>query len=163
MSSGVAILKTFFVTAVCGTLLLVGTARAQTKPAPADLKAIQTCLERQEQGLGRACIGVVADPCIAASSGDVGKARACATRELAVWEREMLTALKRVSAGGFKEVTEAVTQSQKSWKSSLRRLCAVFDKTDPGMLPGGAVYCRMHETAARALMLRRLGETVSEH
>jgi len=156
-------MKTFFITTVCGTLLVTSAGWAQTKPAAGDLKAIQTCLERQEKGLGRACIGVVADPCIAASSGNVGKAKACAARELAVWEREMQTARKRVSAGGFKEITEALTQAQKSWQSSLRRLCAVFDKTDPGMLPGAAVYCHMHETAARALMLRRLGETVSEH
>ena len=156
-------MKTFFITAICSTLLLVSAGWAQAKPAAGDLKLIQTCLERQEQGLGRACIGVVADQCIAASSGDADKAKACAARELAVWEREMQTALKRVSAGGFKEISNAVKQAQKDWQSSHRRLCAVFDKTDPGMLPGAAVYCRMHETAARALVLRRLGEAVSEH
>lgn len=157
-------MKALFVTAVCGMLLLVHAAAwAQTKPAAADLKAIQTCLERQEQGLGRACIGTVADPCIAAANGDVDKAKACASRELAVWDREMQNALKRVNAGGFKEVGKAVEQAQKAWQSSHRRLCAVFDKTDPGMLPGAATYCRMHETAARTLVLRRLAETVNEH
>ena len=75
----------------------------------------------------------------------------------------MQSALKRVKAGGFKEIGKTVEQAQKAWQASHRRLCALFDNTDPGMLPGAAVYCRMHETAARALVLRRLAETVNEH
>jgi len=156
-------MKTVSAIVASGMLLFMDVAWARPKPAEADLKVIQACLERQDQGLGVKCIGIVADPCIAAANNDTGKAKACAARELAVWEGEMAAALKRVSAGGFKDIGNAATQTQKAWQSSHRKLCAVFDKTDPGMLPGASTYCRLHETASRALVLRRLGEAVSEH
>jgi hypothetical protein len=129
----------------------------------ADRKAVQTCLGQQDGKLGSKCIGIVADPCIAAANAELAKASACAARELAVWEAEIDAALKRVKTGGFPDMDRAMTQSQQTWRSSLQQLCPVFDKTDPGMLPGAANYCRLYETATRALLLRRLGEAVSEH
>jgi Lysozyme inhibitor LprI len=149
--------------AALSLLLLADTAWAQAKPTTADLKAVQACLERQEQNLGAKCIGIVADPCIAAAGNDAAKEKACAARELAVWDREMVSELKRVNAGGFKEIINAAAQAQRTWQSSHRKLCAVFDKVEPGMLLGAATYCRMHETAARVLVLRRLGDAVNEH
>ena len=65
--------------------------------------------------------------------------------------------------GGFKEITESVTQAQKSWETSLRTLCPIFGRVDPGTLPGDATTCTMVETASRALLLRRLAEAVNEH
>jgi hypothetical protein len=72
-------------------------------------------------------------------------------------------ALKRIRAGGFRDLTDDVTRSQDSWKASVRSLCVRFDKIDPGMMPGGATACSMHATAGRALLLRRPSEAVSEH
>jgi hypothetical protein len=136
---------------------------ALAQPAGDDRKTIQTCLASQDGNLGSKCVGIIADPCIEAASGDGTKAKACATRELVVWEAQMEAALKRVKAGGFKDIGRAVTQAQATWQSSLRELCPIFDKIDPGMLPGAAQYCRMYETAHRALLLRRLGDAVNEH
>ncbi len=146
---------------VAGSVLAASAAGAA--PNAADRKAIQTCLEREGASLGDKCIGIVADPCIADANGESDKARACAARELAVWEAEMDAALKRVHAGGFKEIRRDADQAQQAWKASVGELCPALDRIDPGMLPGGATYCQMHETASRALMLRRLAEAVSEH
>jgi hypothetical protein len=141
-------------------VLLANAAWAQ--PTAADRKAIEACLERPEDNFGSRCIGIIADPCIKAAKREGPKSNACAARELAVWDAQMEAALKRVKVGG-QEIGHAVTQSQQTWRSSLGTLCPVFDKIDPGMLPGGATYCRMQETANRALVLRRLGEAVNEH
>jgi hypothetical protein len=156
-------MKTTFVIAIWGILSFPDTVRAQAGPTAADLKTTQICLDRKDAHLGNKCIGIVADPCIEAAAGDGAKARACAARELAVWDTQMENALRKVGAGGFREVIGAVAQSQKAWQSSDRELCSMFDKTDPGMLLGAANYCRMHETASRVLLLRRLGEAVNQH
>ena len=56
-----------------------------------------------------------------------------------------------------------MTQAQKSWETSLRILCPIFGRIEPGTLPGDATTCTMVETASRALLLRRLAEAVNEH
>lgn len=135
---------------------------AHAQPNAADPRTLQACLDAQDGKLGMACIGIIADPCIGAEPA-TEKQRACAARELALWEAQLDGALKKVKRGGFKEVDAAVTRSQQAWRSSLKDLCPVFGKIDPGMLPGGESYCLLQETAARALMLRRLGAAVNEH
>lgn len=62
-----------------------------------------------------------------------------------------------------KEIIESVIQAQKSWESSLRTLCPIFGKIEPGTLPADAATCTMLETASRALLLRRLAWAVNEH
>jgi uncharacterized protein YecT (DUF1311 family) len=136
---------------------------AQPAPATADGRTIQSCLDRSDVSLGQACIGVVANPCMAAADGDDAKVKSCIRRELAIWEAQLEAALRRVKRGGFRELTDAVSRSQEAWQASRGALCPVFDKIDPGMLPGGASHCAMHETASRALVLRRLAEAVGEH
>lgn len=136
---------------------------AQAQPAPADMRTLQACLESQDGKLGLGCVGIIADPCIKSADGDLAKSRACAQREASLWEAQLDAALKKVKRGGFKEIDRAVTKSQESWRSSLRELCPVFGRIDPGMLPGNDAYCVLQETASRALLLRRLGEAVNEH
>jgi hypothetical protein len=136
--------------------------------APADLAVIDACLKKAEKagGFGGTCVGLVADPCIKAAEGandDVARWKACAARELAVWTQKTNEALKKVQAGGFAETTKAADESQKIFAASRDRLCAVFDKVDPGMYQGGASYCRLRETANRALSLIKLGAAVNEH
>ncbi len=144
-------------------VLVAGAAQAQPAATAQDVGAIKACLDRQEARLGHACIGIVADPCIAAAEGDMAKSKACVDRERAVWQAELEAALRGVRKGGFKDIVESVTQAQKSWEASQRTLCPSFGKIDPGMLPGGAGYCTMVETAGRALLLRRLADAVNEH
>jgi hypothetical protein len=165
-SSGEVQMGTATVVSLAGAMvaaLVVGAVQAQPAATAQDRGAIKACLERQEAKLGHACIGIVADPCIAAAENDPAKNKACADRERAVWQAELEAALGGVRKGGFREITEAVTQSQKSWELSLRALCPIFGKIDPGTLPGNAATCAMVETASRALLLRRLAKAVNEH
>lgn len=131
----------------------------------ADLKAINDCLKRADKNgeLGTGCVGLVADACVRKADNDVAKSKACSERELAVWTVISEAAGKRVRAGGFKEISKALADSEKGWAQQRNALCAVFDKIEPGTLPGDAAYCRMQTTANRALLLRRLGEAVNEH
>ena len=71
-------------------------------------------------------------------------------------------ATRRIRASGFKEISKAVADAQKIWAQQRDALCPVFDKVDPGALPGDGAYCRMQVTAQRALLLRRLGAAVSK-
>ena len=143
--------------------LSIGDAAWAQAPTANDGAAVKKCLDDANDSLGHACIGIVSGPCVAAADGDPAKTKACMRRELAVWEAQVEAALKRIRAGGFKDLTEDVSRSQDSWKASVRGLCARFDTIDPGMMPGGAAACSMHATAGRALLLRRLGDAVSEH
>ena len=134
----------------------------------ADTKAIEACLKAaaDKNTSGVACIGIVADPCIAKlreTDAYHEGSRACAARELAVWTARMQRAVQSANKGGFKEIVTAVAASQKSWTESLNRLCPVFEKLDPGMSLGGANYCRLQETAMRVLVLERLAEAVNPH
>ena len=140
-------------------------ANAQQQANAADLKIINDCLAKADEAgdLGTACIGLIADACTRKADNDVAKAKACAERELAVWNAVTEAASKRVRAGGFKEISKALADSQKSWAQQRDALCPVFDRVDPGPLPGDAAYCRMQTTAHRALLIRRLGAAVNEH
>ncbi len=80
-----------------------------------------------------------------------------------MWNALTEAAAKRVRSGGFKEISKALANSEKAWAQQRDALCPVFDKIEPGFLPGDAVYCRMQTTANRALLLRRLGDAVNEH
>jgi hypothetical protein len=137
-------------------------------PAAADAKAVAQCLDaaRNGDGFGGNCIGVVADPCIKAASGrdsHVTDQKACAARELAVWQARLTQAVAAASKSGGHQVRNAIAAAQKTWASSQDALCPLFGKLDPGMAPGADVYCRLQETGRRALLLERLGAAVGEH
>jgi uncharacterized protein YecT (DUF1311 family) len=133
--------------------------------SPADLKVINDCLKSADRNdkLGTGCIGLVADPCRARADNDTARNKTCAQRELSVWNAISEAAAKRVRTGGFKEISKALAESEKAWIAQRDALCPVFDKIEPGTLPGDAAYCRMQTTANRALLLRKLGEAVNEH
>lgn len=154
--------------AILATNLLLGSMAFAQGPAPADVAVIDNCLKTAEEtgGFGSACVGLVATPCIKAAAGandDVAKWKACSAREHAIWTQKTNEALKKVQAGGFADVIEAVKDSQKTFAASRDRFCAVFDKVEPGMYPGSASYCRLRETANRSLSLIKLSAAVNEH
>ena len=128
---------------------------------------IRECVEAaRDAGKNPAhCVGIVADPCIDLvknKDGYIEQAKACAARELKIWAARLdksLAILKRSSPA----MADAVSQSQKAWSASSGKLCPLYDRLDPGMSLGAADYCRMHETAGRALLLETLELAVSEH
>jgi hypothetical protein len=150
--------------ALAGTMLLVSAASAQTA-APADTRAIEECLTAAEknQKSDSACVGIVADPCIRAGNNSDEQAKKCTARELSVWTAMMKKAIEDVKKGGFAEVTKAAGSSQEAWTKSTATFCPVFDKIEPGMVPGGAAYCRLQATGSRVIMLRKLAAAVNEH
>lgn len=150
--------------ALTGLLLLVGT-HALADPGPAaDVAAIEACLKKaeDEDRFGTECIGHLAYPCRDTAQGDIARTKACAARELAAWTALKAAAVRRVQAGGFREINAAVTESEQGWIRLRDSLCPAFDKVEPGTLPGDATYCRLQTTAHRVLLLRKLGDAVNE-
>lgn len=152
---------------ILASLVIAAAAAAQAQPSNAttDSKVISDCLKKADDAgdFGSACIGLVATPCTKKAENDIAKSKACAQRELTVWTALGEAAAKRVRAGGFKDISTALTESDKGWTQHRDKLCPVFDKIEPGFLPGNAVYCRMQTTANRVLLLRKLGDAVNEH
>jgi hypothetical protein len=145
----------------------VAAASAQ-QPQSGEKSTIAKCLEASTEaaGFGGQCIGIIADPCIKKAEGsasDVKDKKACAARELAVWNGILTDALRQIKAGAEAKMNGSVTSAQATWSQSLKTLCPIFNNLDPGMSEGGAEYCMLQETARRALLLKRLGEAVNEH
>jgi len=141
---------------------------ADAGPNAADGQKIDACLKAAaEKGTSRAaCIGIVADPCIAAASKTNSyrtDSVACAARELAIWTARLQRAVQSAGKGGGKAKATAVDASQKSLADSLAKLCPLFDKVDPDMALGGATYCRLQATAIRVLAIERLADAVNPH
>lgn len=136
--------------AVC---LLFAPAFAAAQIATADRTAITQCLAQAKKG--EACIGIVFDSCYTRGS-DLEDAKACAGRELAVWDEFLQASLKTVDANSPPAVRTAVAEAQANWLKSRENVCPTFDSVDPGMGVGGANYCRLQETGRRALILECL-------
>jgi hypothetical protein len=156
-----------FVFVFAGVLLAVWLTGAAAGPNP-DAQKIDACLKgTAEKGVsGAACIGIIADPCIATASktNDYIKGSvACAARELTIWTARLQRAVHSAGKGGGKAKATAVDASQKSLTDSLAKLCPLFDNVDPGMALGGATYCRLQATAIRVLAIERLADAVNPH
>jgi hypothetical protein len=156
-----------FLFVFAGILLAGWMAGAAAGPNP-DSQKIDACLKAaaEKDASGAACIGIVADPCIAAASKTdsyIKDSAACAAHELTVWTARLQRAVASANKGGGKNVASAVAAAQKSFTDSLAKLCPLYDKLDPGMSLGGATYCRLQETAMRVLLLQRLADAVNPH
>ena len=110
--------------------MVLVSAGAATWARTGDTKTISDCLKKTDDsgGLGNNCIGIVADACVTASDNTSAKTKVCAARELAVWTALTMAAAKRVKAGGFKDISVAVAESEKGWTQLRDKLCPVFDK-----------------------------------
>ena len=145
--------------------MLTGWAAAAAAAGPADdAKAVAECVDKAQTSdqFPGACIGIVADPCIK-HAGTPDAAKGCAKRELDIWRGRLARAIAVIGKNGPKKMASAVAAAQKSLAASQDSLCPQFNGLDPGMSMGGEDYCRLHETARRALMLERLAAAVSEH
>ncbi len=147
-------------------IFVFGIAAADAQqPASADKGTLAKCLDAATEAanFGGQCIGIIADPCMKKAEGstsDVKDKKACAARELAVWNDILTDALRQIKAGADNKMNASVTSAQAAWSQSLKALCPIFNNLDPGMSEGGAEYCGLQETARRALVLKRLGEAV---
>jgi hypothetical protein len=154
-----------------GLFMCLGLGCAAYAAPPAisnDGKTIAACIKaaREADGFAGNCIGMIADPCIKAArdrDSDVKDAKACATRELAIWLIRLRDSMLIIKKNGGSEMAASVTAAQKNWESSRDRLCPMFNGLDPGTFLGAGDYCRLRETAGRVLLLERLGEAIAEH
>jgi uncharacterized protein YecT (DUF1311 family) len=134
----------------------------------ADAKKIAQCVEKalNDGGFGGNCIGIVADACIEPvkdKNDGPEQAKACATRELAVWTKRMQEAIALARKSGDAQQRAAVAAAQTSWAQSRDKLCPLFTNLDPGMSFGAVPYCQLQETARRTLLLERFAAAISEH
>ena len=139
-----------------GLFLASGQAMADDKPSAAERNAIVSCIKKQTDASKTVapCVGRVADPCIKAAKNFPDKEKDCARKELAVWSDQ----LKALMAGGshfsFPENKQLIIDSAQPWMTAREKLCAIFDKIEPGFLHGGADYCRLQETARRVVWIK---------
>ena len=126
--------------------LLFAPAFAAAQIPAEDRTAITQCLAHDKSG--ETCIGIVFHSC------HLEDEKACAGRELAVWNELLQASLKIVNASSPPAVRTAVAEAQSNWLKSRESLCPIFDNLDPGMSIGGANYCRLQETSRRALIVQ---------
>jgi hypothetical protein len=131
---------------------------AAAQMSSADRGAITQCLNASHTR--NHCVGVVADACINATSGDsqAEDAKACAVRERGVWAERLQASLTIVN-GRFPALRLAMADAQAKWLNSMEGLCPQFDDIDPGMYEGGGEYCRLQEVGRRALIIECMGSS----
>ena len=158
--------------AAAGSLAVVACMSVGALAAPAgdadDRRKVAQCVDaaKDSGGFAGQCIGIIADPCIKAASehaAAVAEAKACAARELAVWRSRLQDAVNVVNKSGTPKMRSAVAAAQQSFAASRDQLCPLFGNLDPGATLGADDYCRLQETARRALVLEWLGGAVGEH
>lgn len=145
---------------------------AQSIPASADpsalvndSKLIQQCIETatSKAAFASNCIGIVADRCAKAAANRAPEPKACAARELTIWNARLQSALDAIKKGGFPKIVASVNAAQKAWAGSIDQLCPIFDQIDPIAPLEASQFCRLQETARRVLILEHIGTSVSEH
>jgi uncharacterized protein YecT (DUF1311 family) len=138
---------------IISTYLFFTAAFAAPQITSADRAAVTQCISASHDR--NACVGIVADACIKnAISRDsyVEDAKACAARELGVWDERLQASLKIVNES-FPALLPAIADVQSNWLKSRDGLCPGFDNIDPGMYLGESDYCRLKETGRRALII----------
>src|SRR5215475_5771432 len=131
--------------AVAAALTIIPFACALAAPNASDAQKIAACLENAgaKTTSGVECIGIIADPCMAAAAQKdsyITDQKACAARELSVWTGRIASATQSIGRNG-KTFMPAVTAAQKGFSDSIAKLCPIYDKLDPGTAPGGGTYC----------------------
>jgi hypothetical protein len=140
------------------TLLPCISTHAAAQIYSADRGALTQCLNASHTR--NHCVGIVADACIKATSGDsqVDDAKACAVRERGVWAERLQASLTIVN-DRFPALRLAMADAQANWLKSVEGLCPQFDDIDPGMYEGGGEYCRLQEVGRRALIIECMGSS----
>ena len=147
-----------------GAMMLVVSA-AQGAPADPAKKTLM-CLDKADTGQTspQLCAGVLQAACVAAGRNDEKVTdAACAAKELAFWQAQLDKNWKLVQPLLAPDMRADQIAAQKLWLQYREKSCAIADKVDPGMMPGGSARCRMEETAGRVIALRAIVSALSEH
>lgn len=136
-------------------------------PSGEDEAKLQQCLEavRKAESDARACIGVVADPCLD-SSGEASPQGmiACIDREVVLWDRMMSARFGSLMSRIDETVGERVRDVQESWVSYRDKRCALGDVlfAEGALTPVWAADCMLQETGRRAIEIGALLDEVSQ-
>ncbi|ESR26562.1 lysozyme inhibitor LprI family protein [Lutibaculum baratangense] len=143
-------------------VVLAGPGRAQddaTTGANAELtdrQKVEQCM-RAVTNAGsdpRACVGVVADPCLdALGEGDKSQAAACMDRETAIWAENLESSVKELSRVLGRQAPEALQEVQEAWLVYRDRRCG-FGSTlysDEEFVGIWRATCLLEETGRRAV------------
>jgi len=140
---------------IFATCLLSTALFAAPQVTSADRTAIVQCVSAPHdiRDYGEtSCVGIIPNPCVKVPSSrdpQIKDAKACAARELALWDERLQASLKIVNAS-FPALQPAITDAQSNWLKSREELCSAFyieesnDRTD---------LCRLQETSRRALII----------
>jgi len=96
------------------------------------------------------------------SPRNIEDAKACAARELGVWNERLQASLKIVNES-FPALLTVIADAQSNLLKSREQLCPLFAMIDPGIERVGSDRCRQVETTGRAEILEKLAVTVEEH
>jgi uncharacterized protein YecT (DUF1311 family) len=149
-----------FLAAVAVLVLSATTHAERAKLDARDVKAVQDCLESDKaaQHAGELCIGVVADPCLDAPDGDQSTAGrvACTDRELAVWDQVLNENFRVLRDNLDAKQRIKLRDMQRAWVTARDKTCNFFwDYFQGTMATPMEAYCRMRETARRAMFIKR--------
>jgi len=131
--------------------------------APIEKKVV-ACMDAAdaEGKFAGGCIGVITAECLKPADADPA---ACAAKELAFWQGQLDTTLKRATkaVASYPDMAKPQSDAQKAWLVFRDKACAIADHVDPGTMPGGSAGCRAEVTAERVFMLRRIIASLEEH
>lgn len=149
---------------VLAVLAMLASLAPSTASAAVDGKTVVACMDAADAAgkFAGACIGLLYADCNKLpNAGDA----ACAAKELAFWQGQLDTMLKRATkdVAGDPALVKDQADAQKSWTTFRDKACGIADKVDPGTMPGGSANCRAEVTAERVFMLRRIAASLEEH
>lgn len=152
------------VTIVAAACVIGGPALAQTE-APAEPAAELTDQQKVQQCLvavtnagsdPRACVGVVADPCLE-GLGDAARdeAAVCMERETAIWAEHLDASVKELGTLLGDSAPEALAAVQESWVAYREKRCnfgnVLYPDSDFSLI--WRATCLLEETGRRAVEL----------
>jgi uncharacterized protein YecT (DUF1311 family) len=149
---------------LCAGLLLAPTSAAQAAdaPDPKDLRAITSCVEKQEKASSEtaateACIGTVAKPCFKNDETSVPDAQVtqCFDREQRAWDKLLNDAYRQLHDALEPTQQIKLRDMQRAWLDSREKSCMFFYDFFQGTMANPMIAsCQNKETARRAIFLR---------
>ncbi|MEM6667156.1 MAG: lysozyme inhibitor LprI family protein [Pseudomonadota bacterium] len=146
--------------ALIGLASLPALAQAE-RPYPADLVAIETCLDTNGPGLDRqiVCIDVVSGPCLDQPGNDTTAGmNICLGRSIDAWDAILNEAYRAARVGLDDAQRSLLRDAQRAWITFRDKRCALEASYYRGGTLAGVVHggCLEHETAIRAIDLRQI-------
>ncbi len=131
-------------------------AKAQAQEELSDGEKIDQCLAAVTNAGSdpRACVGVVADPCLE-KIGDGAKAEAaqCMQRETTIWAEHLVSSVKELASVLGDDAPQSLADVQDAWNTYRQRRCA-FGKVlyhDTELALVWRATCMLEETGRRAV------------